>query len=62
MDAALLRAEIDRLYVTWGVEEVRGLEMDGAPATPESLADGGAGGAVSGGAGGGEGGVRAVGG
>ena len=38
MDAALLGAEIDRLYVIWGVEEVRGLEIDGAPATGESLA------------------------
>ena len=41
MDAALLGAEIDRLYVTWGVEEVRGLEIDGAAATPESLAEAG---------------------
>lgn len=38
MDAALLGAEIDRLYVTWGVEEVRGLEIDGEAATAESLA------------------------
>jgi len=39
IDAALLTCEIDRLYVTWGVKEVRGLEIDGEPATPESLAD-----------------------
>ncbi len=38
IDAALLTGEIDRLYVTWGVREVRGLELDGEPATPESLA------------------------
>jgi hypothetical protein len=39
MDAVLLRAEIDRLYLTWGLKEVRGLELDGKPATPVSLAD-----------------------
>ena len=37
MDAALLSAEIDRIYVLWGLAEVGGLELDGAPATPESL-------------------------
>lgn len=38
MQAALLASEIDRLYVRWGVKEVHGLELDGVPATPESLA------------------------
>jgi len=38
ISAALLTGEIDRLYVMWGVKEVRGLELDGEPATPESLA------------------------
>ena len=38
IDAALLTSEIDRLYVLWGLREVRGLDVDGAPATPESLA------------------------
>lgn len=37
MDAALLRAEIDRLYVKWGLVEIRGLELDGVNATPEAL-------------------------
>jgi hypothetical protein len=37
MDAALLSAEIDRIYVLWGLTEVGGLELDGTPATPESL-------------------------
>ena len=37
MEASLLGAEIDRLYMLWGIEEVRGLELDGKPATPESL-------------------------
>lgn len=41
MEASLLGAEIDRLYIRWGLEEVRGLEIDGAPATPESLIDSG---------------------
>ena len=37
MEASLLGAEIDRLYIEWGLEEIRGLELDGAPATPQSL-------------------------
>src|SRR3984957_11313311 len=39
MDAALLRGEIDRLYVTWGLREILGLNLDGKPATPDALAD-----------------------
>lgn len=38
MDAALLRVELDRLYVKWGLRAISGLELDGAVATPESLA------------------------
>jgi hypothetical protein len=37
IDAALLTCEIDRLYVLWGVREIRGLLLDGEMATPESL-------------------------
>jgi hypothetical protein len=37
IDAAVLAAEIERIYVLWGVAEVRGLTLDGEPATPESL-------------------------
>ncbi|MGH9659564.1 MAG: hypothetical protein ACRD96_13535 [Bryobacteraceae bacterium] len=37
MEAAVLTSEIDRLYVGWGVAEVRGLTVDGVAATPESL-------------------------
>lgn len=37
LDATLLGAEIERTYVLWGLTEVGGLELDGAPATPESL-------------------------
>jgi hypothetical protein len=39
MEASLLAAEMDRLYITWGVEEIRGLELDEGPATVESLID-----------------------
>lgn len=38
MEARILAGEIERLYVRWGVQEVRGLIIDGEPATPESLA------------------------
>ena len=41
MDAALLQAEIDRLYVAWGLRSVSGLEVDGKAATPDSLAESG---------------------
>ena len=41
MDAALLDAEISRLYVTWGLRTVTGLIVDGAEATPELLAESG---------------------
>jgi hypothetical protein len=41
MEASLLGAEIDQLYIRWGLDEIRGLELDGAPATPESLIESG---------------------
>ena len=41
MDAALARAEIDRLYVKWGLVAIGGLKVDGAEATPEILAESG---------------------
>ncbi len=41
MDVALLQAEIDRLYLMWGLRGITGLEVDGAPATPATLADSG---------------------
>ena len=41
MDAAILQAEIDKLYIIWGLLEVSGLELDGCPATPAALADSG---------------------
>jgi hypothetical protein len=41
MDAALLQAEIDRLYLAWGLKSIAGLDVDGVDATPETLADAG---------------------
>jgi hypothetical protein len=41
MDSALLRAEIERLYVMWGVKAVSGLAVDGSAAGPELLAEAG---------------------
>jgi hypothetical protein len=41
MEAGLLGGEIDRLYLLWGLEEIRGLDIDGAPATPASLIESG---------------------
>jgi hypothetical protein len=41
MEASLLGAEIDKLYILWGLEEVRGLDLDGAPATVASMIESG---------------------
>lgn len=41
MEASLLGAEIDRLYIRWGLEEIRGLELDGVAATAQSLIESG---------------------
>jgi len=37
MDAGLLRAEIDRMYVLWGLEAISGIQLDGVEATPETM-------------------------
>lgn len=39
MDASLLGAEIDRLYVEWGVEAIHGINFDANPATAKGLID-----------------------
>jgi hypothetical protein len=39
MDAGLLRAEIDRMFVLWGLDSITGLEVDGSEATPELLVE-----------------------
>ena len=41
MQAALLSAEIDRLYASWGLKELIGLDVDGVPGTPDLLASAG---------------------
>lgn len=37
LEAAVLKGEIDRVYLEWGLEAVEGLEVDGEAATPEVL-------------------------
>jgi hypothetical protein len=39
--AKVAQTEIDRLYLRWGLAGVAGLDIDGAPATAESLFDSG---------------------
>ncbi len=39
LDGALLRADIDRLYVMWGLKAVSGLAVGARAAGPELLAD-----------------------
>jgi hypothetical protein len=39
MEAALLQAEIDGLYLRWGLLSVSGLELDGVIATPTLLVE-----------------------
>ncbi|HWC99462.1 MAG TPA: hypothetical protein VG456_22035 [Candidatus Sulfopaludibacter sp.] len=39
MEAALLRAEVDRLFLAWGLRAVTGLAIDGENASPELLAE-----------------------
>ena len=41
MDAALLHAEIERLYVAWGVKAISGLAVDALVAGPELLTEAG---------------------
>ena len=41
MDGALLQAEIERLYVAWGLKSVSGLVVDGRQASPETLLEDG---------------------
>jgi len=41
LQAALLSGEIDHVYVSWGLRELAGLEVDGVAATPDVLASDG---------------------
>ena len=40
-ETALLNAEIDAIHLRWGLAAIDGLEIDGAPATADSLIDAG---------------------
>lgn len=37
IEAGILSAEIDRLYLEWGLKDVEGLEIDGRPADPATM-------------------------
>jgi hypothetical protein len=39
LEATVLGAEINRVYLDWGLIDVEGMEIDGEAATPESLID-----------------------
>jgi hypothetical protein len=41
MDAGLLRAEVDRIYLSWGLRSIEGLVVDGRQADAELLAESG---------------------
>jgi len=37
LEAAMLAAEVDRVYLEWGLAEIQGLVIDGDAATPSSM-------------------------
>jgi hypothetical protein len=39
IDAGVLSAEIDDLYLEWGLQGIEGLEIDGVTATPRALSE-----------------------
>jgi len=41
LEASIASAEVESLYVVWGVAHITGLLIDGVEATPESLVSGG---------------------
>lgn len=41
IEAGLIGAEVDRLYLLWGLAGVDGLEIDGKAATPEQVVEAG---------------------
>jgi hypothetical protein len=41
IEASLLGAQLDCLYLEWGLEEIRGLDLDGQAATTRLLIDSG---------------------
>ncbi len=41
IEATLLKGEIERVYLEWGLDQVQGLDIDGEAATPESVIESG---------------------
>lgn len=41
LEASLLRAKIDRMYLLWGLAGIEGLQIDGEDATPARLVEDG---------------------
>ncbi len=39
LEAALVAAEIDRVYLSWGLRRIEGLTVDGEQATPDLVAE-----------------------
>ena len=39
IEAAVLTADIDRLYLRWGLVAIEGLLIDGEPASPQALVE-----------------------
>ncbi|HBY60809.1 MAG TPA: hypothetical protein DEH78_13385 [Solibacterales bacterium] len=39
LESAVISAEVDRLYLSWGLVSVAGLQIDGEPATALTLVD-----------------------
>jgi len=37
IEATVLKGEIERVYLEWGLDQVDGLEIDGEASTPEAL-------------------------
>jgi hypothetical protein len=37
IEATAVAAEIDKIYLSWGLQGIEGLSVNGAPATPDSL-------------------------
>ena len=37
LSASIINFDVDRLYIEWGLASIEGLEIDGQPATPDTL-------------------------
>jgi hypothetical protein len=41
VEAAVISGEVDRAYLGWGLVKVDGVQIDGCPANPDTIADAG---------------------